>query len=85
MIGAENAILGLARDHAALELLEAALVDDAERLDLHGFTSFLEDAELGFPALILEPDGVPIEVFLFESQAPAVEPAITLQLGFRAR
>jgi gamma-glutamylcyclotransferase (GGCT)/AIG2-like uncharacterized protein YtfP len=26
-------------------------------------------AELGFPALVLDPDGAPIEVFVFESEA----------------
>ena len=35
MVGAENAELGVACLHAALELLEAALVDVAERLDVH--------------------------------------------------
>ena len=35
MVGAENAELGVARRHAALQLLEAALVHVAERLDLH--------------------------------------------------
>ncbi len=35
MVGAEDAELGVARAHAALELLEAALVDRPERLDLH--------------------------------------------------
>src|SRR5438105_15149736 len=37
MVGAEDAELGVARLHASLELREAALVDRAERLDLHRF------------------------------------------------
>src|SRR5918999_2852501 len=36
VVGAEDAVLGFARLHAALQLLEAALVDGAERLDVHG-------------------------------------------------
>jgi hypothetical protein len=35
MIGAEDAELGVARLHAALELLQASLVHCAEGLDLH--------------------------------------------------
>ena len=35
MVGAEDAELGVAGLHAALELLEAALVHVAERLDVH--------------------------------------------------
>jgi hypothetical protein len=35
MVGAQDAELGVARRHAALELLEAALVHGAERLDVH--------------------------------------------------
>ena len=35
MVGAEHPELGVARRHAALELLEAALIDVAERLDVH--------------------------------------------------
>src|SRR5918999_4300004 len=35
VVGAEDAVLGFARLHAALQLLEAALVDGAERLDVH--------------------------------------------------
>ena len=35
VVGAEDAELGVARLHAALELLEAPLVDRAERLDVH--------------------------------------------------
>src|SRR5262249_1536081 len=40
MVGAQNAVLGLTLGHTALELLEAALVDCAERLDLHRSHSF---------------------------------------------
>ena len=35
VVGAEHAVLGVAGVHAALELLEAPLVDVAERLDVH--------------------------------------------------
>ena len=35
VVGAEDAERGVARLHAALELLEAALVDRAEGLDVH--------------------------------------------------
>jgi hypothetical protein len=34
MVGAQDAVVGIAGRHAALELLEAPLVDRAERLDL---------------------------------------------------
>jgi hypothetical protein len=35
MVGAEHAVTRVARGHAPLELLEAALVNRAERLDRH--------------------------------------------------
>src|SRR5262249_34447258 len=41
MVGAEHAELGVARLHASLELVEAALVDVAEGLDLHRRSPFM--------------------------------------------
>jgi hypothetical protein len=35
MVGAEDAELGVAGLHAATQLVEAALVDGTERLDVH--------------------------------------------------
>src|SRR5690348_16094732 len=35
MVGAEHAVLGISRPHAALQLLEAAQVNRTERLDVH--------------------------------------------------
>jgi hypothetical protein len=40
MVGAEDAVLGVACGHASLELLKAALVDRPERLDVHHSHSF---------------------------------------------
>src|ERR671925_523605 len=39
VVGAEHAELGVARLHAPLQLLQAPLVDGAERLDAHGVPS----------------------------------------------
>jgi hypothetical protein len=36
MVGTEDAVLGVACGHTSLQLLEAAVVDRAERLDVHG-------------------------------------------------
>ena len=43
MVGAEHAVLGVAGLHAALKLLEAALVDRTERLDVHRFHLLVGD------------------------------------------